>query len=971
MILSLKTHRIAACVLQLLITFSLMIVAIPKKAVAVTEQHEVDALVALHTAWLGNPSSWDTRTDPCDDLWLGIWCDSTHTRVVYILLINQDLAGTISPAIGNLTSLRHLDLSSNPMLGGTLPAEIGKLAKMKRFFVQFCNLSGNVPSEIGNMTSLQYFGLTENAFTGPLTPTVGLLKEIIWLDVSGNNLNGPLPYSTTSGIGNGLDNLTNAIHFHFQGNEFSGSIPSSLFNTKMQLLHLLLDDNKLFGNIPSSISNLLHVEIICLDSNFLNGTIPSTISTITNLTTLQLDNNYLIGHLPDLSNNTKLQILTVGNNPFEPSGIPNWITKLTNLYLLSMDSAKLIGNIPDEMFGFSPHLSNVTLSSNELNGTLDLIAASATLVLVNLTDNIITNVEKRNYTQDLLLNGNPVCVSSPAECTTVPTAVSPNPAPASRCTNDCSSEYVINPKFVGTCQCARPVIAECSFYAIKIPLFTADNITEMEKQFTTGLRDSQFPENLTLQITQTVVEVASSNEVRVLIFPPKYSTVWSSREADLISYALQNQEIQFPSIGPISCEFHGSSYITVLGGRKLSTRDDIGIGVGVAVFVIAILVFGFYALKQKRRAAKAEKMNKPFAVWIATGEKEAADIPQLKGARWFSLAEIRKCTNNFNNEIGEGGYGKVYRGSLSSGEQVAIKRAGIDSLQGATEFKNEIELLSRVHHRNVVALIGFCFEDGEQMLVYEYMPNGTLRECLSGETGLQMDWNTRIGLALDSARGIAYLHTEANPPIIHKDIKSSNILLDEKLVAKVADCGLSKLTPAEDGVAPMSTQVRGTVGYLDPDYYMTSRLTDKSDVYSFGVVLLEMVTGRPPIQGGKHVVLEVRTALAKGGMDLVVKTLVDPALTEYPPKDLKMVVEVALNCVQDNPAERLTMVEVVKDLETLVQVDPAKVSTEIGTGEERSELYRKSLPYMQQNYGSSSFEYTGSFVGISRPPEPQ
>ncbi|EFJ36446.1 hypothetical protein SELMODRAFT_78967, partial [Selaginella moellendorffii] len=178
----------------------------------------------------------------------------------------------------------------------------------------------------------------------------------------------------------------------------------------------------------------------------------------------------------------------------------------------------------------------------------------------------------------------------------------------------------------------------------------------------------------------------------------------------------------------------------------------------------------------------------------------------------FSIAELKKATNNFisSSEIGSGGYGKVYKGTLSTGEEVAIKRAQEGSLQGAGEFKNEIELLSRVHHRNLVGLIGFCYESGEQMLVYEYMPNGTIREHLPDRMEM-LSWRKRLEIAVGSAKGISYLHELANPPIIHRDIKSSNILLDEKFVAKVADFGLSKLVPQTDGKGHVSTQVKGTL----------------------------------------------------------------------------------------------------------------------------------------------------------------
>ncbi|PNX58672.1 putative LRR receptor-like protein kinase, partial [Trifolium pratense] len=193
-------------------------------------------------------------------------------------------------------------------------------------------------------------------------------------------------------------------------------------------------------------------------------------------------------------------------------------------------------------------------------------------------------------------------------------------------------------------------------------------------------------------------------------------------------------------------------------------------------------------------------------------DESNSSIPQLKGARRFTFEEIQNCTKKFSqlNYIGSGGYGKVYRGTLHNGQLVAVKRAQNESMQGGLEFKTEIELLSRVHHKNLVSLIGFCFEQGEQILVYEYVVNGTLTDALSGKSGIRLDWIRRLKIALGTARGLDYLHEQANPPIIHRDVKSTNILLDERLNAKVSDFGLSK--PLSDGAKGyMTTQVKGTM----------------------------------------------------------------------------------------------------------------------------------------------------------------
>jgi serine/threonine protein kinase len=253
---------------------------------------------------------------------------------------------------------------------------------------------------------------------------------------------------------------------------------------------------------------------------------------------------------------------------------------------------------------------------------------------------------------------------------------------------------------------------------------------------------------------------------------------------------------------------------------------------------------------------------------------------------------------------------------------VAVKRAQKESMQGAHEFKTEIEILSRVHHRNLVNLVGFCYEQGEQMLVYEFMVNGTLRDWLLGKMKEPLDWNRRLQIAVGSARGLTYLHENIDQPIIHRDVKSANILLDDKLTAKVADFGLSKLAPdADEKQQHVSTQVKGTLGYLDPQYYTTQQLSDKSDVYSYGVVLLEILSGHQPIERGKYIVREVRLALDRGGIQAV-RPLLDPVLADIPMQNIEPVLDLALRCVEEKAVDRPSMNEVVKSLETIVAQNP-------------------------------------------------
>ncbi|XP_057513394.1 calmodulin-binding receptor-like cytoplasmic kinase 1 isoform X2 [Actinidia eriantha] len=222
------------------------------------------------------------------------------------------------------------------------------------------------------------------------------------------------------------------------------------------------------------------------------------------------------------------------------------------------------------------------------------------------------------------------------------------------------------------------------------------------------------------------------------------------------------------------------------------------------------------------------------------------------GAVAFSIEEIFMATDNFSsaNKIGEGGFGTVYKGKLKDGSLVAIKRARKDIYDKRmfTQFKNEILTLSKIEHLNLVRLFGYLEHGDERIIIVEYVANGTVREHLDGTRGNELEIAERLDIAIDVSHAVTYLHMYTDPPIIHRDVKASNILITEKLRAKVADFGLARIAAEDPGVTHISTQVKGTAGYLDPEYLKTYQLTPKSDVYSFGVLLVELITGRHPLE---------------------------------------------------------------------------------------------------------------------------
>lgn len=284
------------------------------------------------------------------------------------------------------------------------------------------------------------------------------------------------------------------------------------------------------------------------------------------------------------------------------------------------------------------------------------------------------------------------------------------------------------------------------------------------------------------------------------------------------------------------------------------------------------------------------------------------------GSIMFSIAQISKATRNFSPslKIGQGGFGTVYKGQLDNGQVVAIKRARKDAFEArlTAEFRNEVGMLARIEHLNLVRLIGVCEQEKERILVTEYVTNGTLREHLDGQRGTFLDLSTRLDIAIDVAHALTYLHLYADQQIIHRDVKSSNILLAENFRAKVADFGFSRIGPSEANETHISTQVKGTAGYLDPDYLKTYQLTQKSDVYSFGILLVEILTGRRPIEFKKEMEerITIRWAFAKfnGGR---ATEILDVHLVRVPGIDMvaEKLFELAFQCSAPMKSDRPTM----------------------------------------------------------------
>ncbi|PRQ46554.1 putative protein kinase RLK-Pelle-PERK-1 family [Rosa chinensis] len=350
----------------------------------------------------------------------------------------------------------------------------------------------------------------------------------------------------------------------------------------------------------------------------------------------------------------------------------------------------------------------------------------------------------------------------------------------------------------------------------------------------------------------------------------------------------------------------------------------------------------------------------------------------------FTYEELALATEGFSdsNLLGQGGFGYVHKGVLPNGKEVAVKQLKAGSGQGEREFQAEVEIISRVHHRHLVSLVGYCMTGSERLLVYEFVPNNTMEFHLHGKGRPTMDWSTRLKIALGSAKGLAYLHEDCHPKIIHRDIKAANILLDFKFECKVADFGLAKLS--SDLNTHVSTRVMGTFGYLAPEYASSGKLTDKSDVFSFGVMLLELITGRRPVDAS-HTYIEdslvewARPVLTRALESDDFDELVDPRLqNSFDHNEMARMVACAAACVRHSARRRPRMSQVVRALEGDVSLSDlnegirpghSSVYSSHGSSDYDSRPYdtkqrnldminHRKMALESQEYGASS-EYSG------------
>ncbi|KAL3333348.1 hypothetical protein AABB24_033432 [Solanum stoloniferum] len=823
--------------------------------------------------------------------------DNCSSLLQQLHVDSNDLGGHLPDSLYSMTSLEQLSLSANNF-SGQLSPQLSKLSKLKSLILSGNRFHGFLPNVFGNLTLLEQLAAHSNRFSGPLPSTISYLSVLRVLDLRNNSLSGPVDLDFTK--------LTSLCTLDLATNHFKGNLPVSLSSRELKILSLA--KNEFTGPIPQNYANLSSLVFLSLSNNSLSnlsGAL-SVLQLCRNLSTLILTRNFRGEEIPkNVSGFENLMIFALGNCGLDGQ-IPIWLYNCSKLQVLDLSWNHLDGEIPP-WIGEMEKLFYLDFSNNSLTGEIPK----------NLTD-LKSLISPHNYASSL---------NSP---TGIPLFVKRNQSGSGLQYNQASSFppsiLLSNNRLNGT---IWPEIGRLKQL----------HVLDLSKNNITGTIPSSISNMGNLEVLDL-----SCNDLNGSI-PASFNKLTFLSKFNVANNHLQGaiptggQFLSFPNssfegnpglcgkiISPCAASNLDLRPASPLASssRRLGRGGIIGITISIGVGIALLLAIVLLRVSRRDAGHQIGDFEEDFSRPPRSSDTFVPSklvLFQNSDCKELTVADLLKSTNNFNqsNIVGCGGFGLVYKAELPNGIKTAIKRLSGDCGQMEREFQAEVEALSRAQHKNLVSLQGYCQHGSDRLLIYSYMENGSLDYWLHERVdGSSLTWDIRLKIAQGAARGLAYLHKEPN--IVHRDIKTSNILLNERFEAHLADFGLSRLLRPYD--THVTTDLVGTLGYIPPEYSQTLTATFRGDVYSFGVVLLELLTGKRPVEvcRGKNcrdLVSWVFQLKSENRVEEIFDTLIWDSSYE---KQLLEVLSIACQCIVQDPRQRPSIDQVVLWLEAIGSV---------------------------------------------------
>lgn len=788
-------------------------------------------------------------------------------------LYTANLTGEIPPEIGNCSALENLFVYEN-QISGEIPRELSFLRNLKRVLVWQNKISGNIPESLGNCTELRVVDFSLNSLSGEIPLTLGNLGALEELLLSGNNISGEIP----SFIGN----FSMLKQLELDNNIFTGKIPSSIGALK-ELSLFFAWENRLEGIIPSELSNCWKLQALDLSHNSLSGSVPYSLFNLKNLTKLLLLSNKLSGGVPAaIGNCTSLTRLRLGSNMLSGQ-IPSQIGLLQSLSFLELSENEFTGEIPPE-FGNCSQLEMVDLHDNKLQGIIPTSFQSLVeLNVLDLSNNRISGVIPQDFgnlqsLNKLLLSENYITGSIPPS---IGVCKDLQLLDVSR--NRISGSI---PDEIGELQ-GLDILLNLSWNFLGGPI--PDGFSKLSKLSNLDLSHNVLTGSL--RALENLDNLASLN-VSYNNFSGFLPSTKFFQELPLTVF-VGNPDL---CINPSECRASHRSKST----NSLATL--VALSIAATVITMTIGVISLIRVQGTELGRNDEEQGLEWEI-----------IPFQKIN--FSINDIVTKLSD-SNIVGKGCSGVVYRVETPSQQLIAVKKLWPEKageFTGRDFFSAEVSTLGSIRHKNIVRLLGCCQNGKTRLLLFDYINNGSLAGVLH-ERNMFLDWDARYKIILGAAQGLAYLHHDCIPPIVHRDIKANNILVGSQFEAFLADFGLAKLVDTSE-YSRASNTVAGSFGYIAPEYGYSLRITEKSDVYSYGIVLLEVLTGMEPVDhqipDRAHIVSWVNQELRDKPREFT--SILDQQLLRWSGsqiQEMHQVLGVALLCVNPTPEERPSMKDV-------------------------------------------------------------